>query len=69
MIYEIHFCEGQYLMAKEKDSESGVIDNIFTEFIGIIEGSREEVEGLLLTLTKLNFIPPTYIMQYVYKLV
>jgi hypothetical protein len=46
-IWEIHFCEGSYFMAKIKGSESGIIDNTFTEFIGEFTTNKKGINNIL----------------------
>lgn len=50
--YEIHFCEGTYFMAKIVATESGIIDNTFTEFIGEFETNKEGIQLILNMLMK-----------------
>ena len=53
-VWELHFCEGSYFMAKEKDTESGIIDNTFTEYIGDITSDKAGIQKILNNLGKLK---------------
>lgn len=50
--YEIHFCEGEYFMAKIVDTEQSIIDNTFTEHIGNCLADNEGIINILQMLNK-----------------